>query len=420
VAAGFEGLHVFDLGDANPPVEGDVTLAATIPLKDDPVISGTDGCGSHTATIVPDEANNRVLVYNGSSSGNCPFIDIVSIPLDNPNGWTLLRKEQTGRSCHDIQVFLGDVNRMVCSGGNGFTMFSLDTAEGGSIVNPRQMYSRPVQDVSVGHSAAFTWDGEVFVFGHEPGGGSQAQCQESSADVNRMAFFFDTDTGTQLGRWFMPRDQGPTENCTLHNYMMIPTQNGKDIMVSGNYQAGTWVTDITDPANPEVVAYSDPVALEPTDLGGAWATYWYNGYLFETEITKGVHSFQLNDSRGDTAITFPYLNPQTQLERISQILSFGSTATIRHSIDPHVFRGTVSSEDERCVAGRTVQIKRVQDGADRTVGTGTTGSNGGYRIAHTVGGEGRYYARATQRTFTDDIDSITCTAANSQQVRVFR
>ena len=37
-------------------------------------------------------------------------------------------------------------------------------------------------------------------------------------------------------------------------------------MVSGNYQAGTWVIDITDPANPVTVGWSDPPPAAPVPL----------------------------------------------------------------------------------------------------------------------------------------------------------
>jgi hypothetical protein len=81
------------------------------------------------------------------------------------------------RSCHDTGVILGEVNLAACAGGDGFTVWSLDQADGGSLEEPQILYSQSVEGVTIGHSAAFTWDGEVLVFGHEPGGGGQARCQ---------------------------------------------------------------------------------------------------------------------------------------------------------------------------------------------------------------------------------------------------
>ena len=55
-------------------------------------------------------------------------------------------------------------------------------------------------------------------------------------------------------------------------------------MVSGHYQAGTWVIDFTTPANPDTLAWSDPPPPVPPQLGGAWSSYWYNGFIYESEI----------------------------------------------------------------------------------------------------------------------------------------
>jgi hypothetical protein len=42
-----------------------------------------DGCGSHTATLVPDLGNNRLIVYSNNSSGDnrpvCNAMDIIEV-----------------------------------------------------------------------------------------------------------------------------------------------------------------------------------------------------------------------------------------------------------------------------------------------------------------------------------------------------
>ena len=61
---GFEGVHIFDISDrSNPEVVGDLALP----------------CGSHTATVAPDLENNRLVVYNQTSGGPCPFITIFEV-----------------------------------------------------------------------------------------------------------------------------------------------------------------------------------------------------------------------------------------------------------------------------------------------------------------------------------------------------
>ena len=36
------------------------------------------------------------------------------------------------------------------------------------------MHHTEFEGVTIGHTAAFTWDGKYAVFGHEPGGGGQS------------------------------------------------------------------------------------------------------------------------------------------------------------------------------------------------------------------------------------------------------
>ena len=296
VFGAWEGLHVFDI--SNP---ADPDLVASIETE----------CGSHTASGVPDLANGRLLIYNSPSSGACPGIDIVEVPLDDPADASYLRFEPSGRSCHDTGVILGDAMMAACAGGNGFTVWSLDPADGGSLVDPAQLYSQTVAGVTIGHTAAFTWDGEVLIFGHEPGGGAAPRCQATSSETDRSLFFFDAATGAQLGRILFPRPQTAAENCTWHNLNVVPTDKGY-VLVSGNYQGGISVVDFTDPANAVEIAYADPAPLVPTQLGGDWSTYWYDGFIYESDITRGLLIWNLSDKAVAGARKLGHLNPQTQ------------------------------------------------------------------------------------------------------------
>ena len=326
VPAGFEGVHVWDISDpANP------TLAGSLELP----------CGSHTATAAGVDNGDLIIYSNNSSSGGCgvgldragqdalgDFMDVIAVPLDNPAAVSLIHREplagptdpavRTG--CHDAAVILGDVNKAMCA--------SADTLNIWDISNPRD----PVLDFTIvepgvgdsssngrWHSAGFTWDGEVLVAGWEPGGGGAGECEATDPDLDKSMFFYDGNTGAKLGQWVLPRAQGADENCTVHNYNIVPLRSGRYVVVSGNYQAGTWVTDFTDPANPVAVAWSDPVSLGPgpfcggfCQIGGAWSTYWYNNFVYESDITRGLNVFRVSDRITSGAIKLDRLNPQTQ------------------------------------------------------------------------------------------------------------
>lgn len=291
VGSGFEGLNIFDI--SNP--------VAPVMLRSLRMASNTTptGCGSHTSLIVPDLARGNLYVYSMASSTSCTGIDIVRIPLSNPANAVFLRREASGRACHDGGVILGDANLIACAGGNGITVWGFDPTINppavGSFEDPIQLWSRSITGVTIGHSATFSWDGEVVIFGHEPGGGSQAQCQASSSTTNKSIFFFQGRTGTPLGSFVLPRPQTNTENCTWHYYNTVPTDRGY-VLVAGDYQSGVSVVDFTNPAAATEIAYADPAPLSPTSivLGGDWSSYWYNGNIYESDITRGLLTWDLS------------------------------------------------------------------------------------------------------------------------------
>ena len=150
-------------------------------------------------------------------------------------------------------------------------------------------------------------------------GSSRAELAELPTAAQATAttlFFFDSD-GNQVGSILHPRPQGPTENCTWHNLNVVPTDKGY-VLVSGNYQSGISVVDFSDPANAHEIAFADPAPLVNPDnpaaieLGGDWSTYWYNGRIYESDITRGLIIWKLSDPAVAGAEKLPHLNPQTQ------------------------------------------------------------------------------------------------------------
>jgi hypothetical protein len=327
---GEEGVHVIDISD---PLNPDVVAFVDTP------------CGSHTETLVPDLENDRLLIYSNSSSGavlggepggeppvSCRGIDIIEVPLADPSATSYLRFEPAGdpsmpleehHPCHDTGVILGETNLVACAGsgsateGNGVNVFSMDPADGGSKEDPAWLYHKVTGGSSLGHSASFTWDGEVLIVGHEPGGGSGARCEATDDPIERTFFYIDARTGESLGQFAIPRPQTNVENCTTHNYNVVPTTKGY-VMVSGNYQSGISVIDFTDPTNAQEIAYADPAPLvDPNppvgiELGGDWSTYWYNGLIYESDITRGLIIWNLSDNAVAGARKLAHLNPQTQ------------------------------------------------------------------------------------------------------------
>jgi hypothetical protein len=95
----------------------------------------------------------------------------------------------------------------------------------------------------------------------------------------------------------MSAPQTDTENCVAHNGSLIPVP-GRDIFVQAWYQGGVSVVDFTDSTNPVEIAFFDRGPLDEDELitAGYWSTYWYGGYIYGTEIARGLDVFALNPS----------------------------------------------------------------------------------------------------------------------------
>jgi len=336
--AGFEGVQIFQVDDPKKASADDLVTAVA-----------TD-CGSHTHTVVPDPANDRVLIYVANSAVGPEYaagdtvwghqcsephnkFQIIEVPLDAPEDAALLADVPLGldptgahTSCHDIGVLLNKgTDLAVCAAGHAVVFDISDRAA------PSKLTDFTAPGITTWHSAAFSWDGSVTVMGWEPGGGIFPRCLATgsplapfdepgfqTADMKSI-FFFDTESGDVLGKWVLPRPQTTLENCTIHNYSIVPTGK-RDVLTTAAYQAGTWVVDFTNPAKPKTVAWSDPPPIPcctspflPLSLGGAWGSYWYNNFIYETNITEGLNVFRLSSFVTAGARKRAFLNPQTQM-----------------------------------------------------------------------------------------------------------
>jgi hypothetical protein len=322
VPTGFEGVHIFDISDPTDPV-----LVGSLEISNR---AGADalGCGSHTITAVPDLEAGTLVVYNQSAgfcaTGEQEAFHVFEIPLDDPANPTTPQEIELHEAmgCHDSGVILGDANLLACAAHEHTNVFDIGANQfpGGSLTEPVLLYTvsepgvcnQPGNPLCNGnwHSAGFTWDGEVLILGWEPGGGALPECEASDPAAKKSWFFYDAQTGAKLGQFVLPRPQGSTENCTVHNYNVVPTDK-RYLLVGGNYQAGISVVDFTDPANAVEVAFADPAPLVPTQLGGDWSTYYYNGRIYESDITRGLLVWNLSGKWDAGARKLPYLNPQT-------------------------------------------------------------------------------------------------------------
>jgi hypothetical protein len=323
VETGWEGIRIFDV--SNPRSPRYIGAVAT-------------DCGSHTHTLVPDLFRLRVLLYvssyPASHLGPTPYgttcarlnpdgtqghshISVVSVPLFWPQRARVIsepmfelrdRLNTPGyRGCHDISVFLS-IRRAAASCLSEAQVWDISDP-----VNPKTIARVHNSNVDIWHSASFTWDGKVVLFGDEAGGGGQPRCRTTDpASVGALWFYRlstldnldDTTAEPPLGSFKIDRvqDEG---NCTTHNFNVIPLRD-RYVAVSAYYAGGTSVIDFTDPANAREIGYFDPHGAN------TWSSYWYNDVIYTNDTGRGFDVMRLSDRIRARAGNLHHLNPQTQ------------------------------------------------------------------------------------------------------------
>jgi hypothetical protein len=152
-----------------------------------------------------------------------------------------------------------------------------------------------------------------------------------------------------VGYYKLPAPQTKEENCVAHNGSLIPVP-GRDIMAQAWYQGGLSLFDFTDPTHPVEIAYFDRGPADGTKmiLGGYWSTYWYNGFIYGSEIVRGLDVFELTPSEHlsqneiDAArlVKFDHFNVQNQ-----QRLVWPASVVVARAYLDQLVRGNGISTD---------------------------------------------------------------------------
>jgi hypothetical protein len=325
----FRGVRIFDISDIKNPKQ----------------VAAVQTCrGSHTHTLVvdPNDKNNVYIYVSGTSfvrrpeelagcSGETPDndpntalfrIEVIQVPVAAPqdakvvssprlfmdartnainglnnggtHGKTGAEKPKDTDQCHDITVYSAIGLAAGACSGNGILLDIKDP------VHPKRVDAVNDPNYSYWHSASFSNDGTKVVFTDEWGGGLGPRCRPN--DPNKWGadaiFGLDHDKLTFQNYYKMPAAQSDTENCVAHNGSLIPVP-GRDIEVQAWYQGGISIVDFTDTAHPFEIAYFDRGPIDPKVLvlGGEWSAYWYNGYIYASEIARGLDVFELTPTK---------------------------------------------------------------------------------------------------------------------------
>jgi hypothetical protein len=347
----FRGVRIFDISDmANP--------------KQVAAVQSCRGSHTHTLVIDPKDRDNVYIYISGTGnvrqaeeladcSGGDPDknpntalfrIDIIKVPVAHPelakivSSPRIFADEKTGAlnglwkggdhgdgtqktsvtdKCHDITVYSAIGLAAGACSGNGII---LDIS---NPVNPVRIAAVSDPNYAFWHSANFNNSGTKVLFTDEWGGGSQPRCRATDPMNWGADAIFNLSKGKlTLGSYYkMPAPQTDLENCVAHNGSLVPIP-GRDILVQAWYQGGVSLVDFTDITHPIEIAYFDrgPVDATRRALGGQWSAYWYNGYIYGSEIARGVDVFKLvpnkyitqNEIDASNQVHFDELNVQNQ------------------------------------------------------------------------------------------------------------
>ena len=446
----FEGIRIIDITDPAAPefVEG-------VP---------TD-CGSHTHTLVPgshtslEGDENLVYVYISSyplsgqqqpginpNGTECTAphkkISIVRVDLADPGtaddpapppvppnppdpdgyaniwerGQDLFTKTfdfggVTFAACHDIAVGLG-VNPNHNNPGDWAAGACFEEGQLWDISNPTnpQFVNRWRNDnnttIDLYHSAGFTWDGKMLIFGDEAGGGGGARCRFTKDQQGRF-WFHEFDSMKIVGSYKIPRSQAGT--CTAHIYNPVPNTANKYLLSSSWYTGGTSVVDFSNPTEAKEVGWHSVKAVDgqPQTMPGSnvWTTYWHNGFFY-SHGSRGLEILDVDYGPLSKAVNFPdgAFNPQTQLDMFDD----SKGCTVFGTAGPDVLKGT-NRADVICAFGGADEIHGL-NGADVILaGEGRDLVYAGKGSDLVRGGDGHdeiYGQSGTDRLFGEEGDDL--------------
>src|SRR5438874_4957768 len=233
------------------------------------------------------------------------------------------------------------------------------------------------------HTAGFSNDGKKTLWTDEWGGGTGPMCQAgsimelggntivtASADYKKL---------TQRAYFKLPTAQSAQENCVSHNGGLIPVP-GRDLYVQGWYQGGVDVMDFTDADHPTEIAYFDRGPIdEPNDttnannrsrytIGGSWGAYYWNGYIYSSELDRGFDILELvpseklsaNEIAAAKLVTLKEYNPQSQ----PKLVWPAAFPVVRSYLDQLVRNDGLASDKTSAIA-KSLDAAEKQSGAAR-------------------------------------------------------
>jgi hypothetical protein len=265
--------------------------------------------------------------------------------------------------CHDITLYPAIGLAGGACAGYGLLLDIRDPA------HPVRIGAVSDSNFSYWHSATFNNDGTKLLFSDEWGGGGQPKCRKTDKREWGADAIFTLQNRRQLqfqSYYKLPAPQTAQENCVAHNGSLIPIP-GRDVMVQAWYQGGLSVFDWTDPKHPKEIAFFDRGPVDSTEMGngGYWSTYWYNGVIVGSEISRGLDIFELkpsgfisqNEIDAAKSVHLDYFNTQGQVK-----FTWPKTFSLARAYVDQLERADPGAE------GRIAEYRKALDRAEQASG----------------------------------------------------
>jgi hypothetical protein len=250
---------------------------------------------------------------------------------------------------------------------------------------PVRLDAKADTNFSLWHTAVFSNDASKVVFTDEWGGGTSPMCQATSMmEMGGNAILTIKDRKmTQHAYFKIPSQQTAQENCVSHNGGLVPVP-GRDLMVQGWYQGGVDVSDFTDPDHPFEVAFFDRGPVDPppapgdttaatmgrfrNTIGGSWGAYYWNGYIYSSELARGFDVLELvptdklsaNEIAAAKLVHYDEYNPQSQPH-----YTFPPAFPVVRSYLDQLVRNNGLSNDRTAAIDKALAAAEQQSGAAR-------------------------------------------------------
>ncbi len=284
------------------------------------------------------------------------------------------------RNCHDVTSY-PEMGLLAGACGSYGLLVDISNPE-----RPRRLDAVADTNFSLWHTAVFSNDGKKVVFTDEWGGGTSPNCQSMHPLEmgGNTTLAIGADKKFKQHAYFkIPTAQTAQENCVSHNGSLIPVP-GRDIMVQGWYQGGVNLIDFSDNDKPFEIGYFDrgpvdvpppgdtaaPVSRARGTIGGSWGAYWYNGYIYSSEMARGLDILELlpsehlsaNELAAAKLVIMDEFNPQAQ-PRITWPAAF---PVVRSYLDQLVRGSGLATARTTAIAQALTAAERQTGAARRT------------------------------------------------------